>query len=114
MIMALIYRNVGRKKTNELLLLGEQVSRRRRRSGSGSSTARARRRSSTPPWKELGANVWRRDRLVPSTPAGKDAMYRQQDMALADDLDYLPSPSSRSRSPPRTSSEGVKAFFERL
>src|SRR3954451_19902018 len=26
MIMALIYRNVGRKKTNELLLLGEQVS----------------------------------------------------------------------------------------
>jgi enoyl-CoA hydratase len=26
MIMALIYRNIGRKKTNELLLLGEQVS----------------------------------------------------------------------------------------
>src|SRR5580658_10290518 len=26
MIMALIYRNVGRKKTNELLLLGEQIS----------------------------------------------------------------------------------------
>ena len=25
MIMALIYRNVGRKKTNELLLLGEQI-----------------------------------------------------------------------------------------
>ena len=31
MIMALIYRNVGRKKTNELLLLGEQISRRRGR-----------------------------------------------------------------------------------
>ena len=28
MIMALIYRNVGRKKTNELLLLGERISRR--------------------------------------------------------------------------------------
>jgi enoyl-CoA hydratase/carnithine racemase len=26
MIMALIYRNVGRKRTNELLLLGEQIS----------------------------------------------------------------------------------------
>src|SRR5881397_2999599 len=26
MIMALIYRNVGRKKTNELLLLGERIS----------------------------------------------------------------------------------------
>src|SRR6266513_4328557 len=26
MIMALIYRNIGRKKTNELLLLGEQIS----------------------------------------------------------------------------------------
>ena len=26
MIMALIYRNVPRKKTNELLLLGEQIS----------------------------------------------------------------------------------------
>ena len=26
MIMALIYRNVGRKKTNELLLLGDQIS----------------------------------------------------------------------------------------
>ena len=25
MIMALIYRNIGRKKTNELLLLGEQI-----------------------------------------------------------------------------------------
>ncbi len=25
MIMALIYRNVGRKKTNELLLLGERI-----------------------------------------------------------------------------------------
>ena len=31
MIMALIYRNVGRKKTNELLLLGEQISTPRRR-----------------------------------------------------------------------------------
>lgn len=26
MIMALIYRNVGRKKTNEMLLLGERLS----------------------------------------------------------------------------------------
>ncbi len=26
MIMALIYRNIGRKKTNELLLLGDQIS----------------------------------------------------------------------------------------
>ena len=47
MIMALIYRNVGRKKTNELLLLGEQIDA-PRRSGSGSSTRSCRPRSSTP------------------------------------------------------------------
>ena len=47
MIMALIYRNVGRKKTNELLLLGEQIDA-PRRSGSGSSTGSWRPTSSTP------------------------------------------------------------------
>ena len=30
MIMALIYRNVPRKKTNEMILLGERIPRRRR------------------------------------------------------------------------------------
>ena len=50
MIMALIYRNVGRKKTNELLLLGEQISAAEaERIGIVNRVVRAR-RSSTRPW----------------------------------------------------------------
>ena len=48
MIMALIYRNVPRKKTTEMLLLGERLTRRARRARRGSSTRSLRPRSSTP------------------------------------------------------------------
>ena len=58
MIMALIYRNVGRKKTNELLLLGEQISA-EEAERIGMSTASCRRGSSTPRW-PAGPRGWRR------------------------------------------------------
>ena len=48
MIMALIYRNVPRKQTNELLLLGERVTRRGGARDGARQPGRARRASSTP------------------------------------------------------------------
>ena len=44
---------------------------------------------------------------------GHDAMYRQQDMALDDALEYLRSQLSLDVHAPRTSMEGVQAFFEK-
>ena len=86
MIMALIYRNVGRKKTNELLLLGEQIdAHEAERIGIVNKVVRA---------DEFDAAVadWA-GRLAAKSPLlmrlGKDAMYRQQDLALADALEYL-------------------------
>ena len=80
MIMALIYRNVPRKKTNELLLLGERIDAARGRAARARQQGRARTRSSTPRW-PTG-----RGRLAAKSPVmmrlGKDAMYRQQDLAL--------------------------------
>src|SRR3954454_16872840 len=81
MIMALIYRNVGRKKTNELLLLGEQIS--------AEEAERIGIVNRVVPDAEFEAAVadWA-GKLAAKTPLlmrlGKDAMHRQQDMALAD------------------------------
>ena len=47
MIMALIYRNVPRKKTNELLLLGERLTAQEALRGGDREQGRARPRSST-------------------------------------------------------------------
>src|ERR1044072_2036396 len=86
MIMALIYRNIGRKKTNELLLLGEQIS-----AGEAERIGIVNR---VVPADEFDAFVadWAA-RLAAKSPVlmrlGKDAMYRQQDMAFADALDFL-------------------------
>jgi len=109
MIMALIYRNVGRKKTSELLLLGEQISAEEaERIGIVNRVAAA---------GEFDAAVaeWAR-RLSAKSPVlmrlGKDAMYRQQDMAFADALDYLQSQLSLAFSTEDVQ-EGVKAFFEK-
>ena len=109
MIMALIYRNVGRKKTNELLLLGEQIDA-PRPSGSGSSTRSCRPTSSTP------RSPTGRRRLAAKSPLlmrlGKDAMHRQQDLALADALEYLHGRFTLALSTDDIQ-EGVKAFFEK-
>jgi 3-hydroxypropionyl-coenzyme A dehydratase len=109
MIMALIYRNVGRKKTAELMLLGEQI-----------SAAEAERigivnRVVAPQNFEAAVADWA-GRLAAKSPLlmklGKDAMDRQQDMALADALDYLRSQLTLALST-EDIQEGVRAFFEK-
>jgi enoyl-CoA hydratase len=109
MIMALIYRNVGRKKTNELLLLGEQIS--------AEEAERIGIVNKVVPAEEFEAGVadWA-DRLARKSPVlmklGKDAMFRQQDMAFADALDFLRSQLTIAFST-EDIQEGVKAFFEK-
>ena len=109
MIMALIYRNVPRKKTAELMLLGEQI-----------SAAEAERigivnRVVAPEEFEDAVDDWAR-RLAAKSPVlmklGKDAMFRQQDMAYADAVDFLRSQLAIAFST-EDIQEGVKAFFEK-
>src|SRR5829696_2663890 len=109
MIMALIYRNVGRKKTNELLLLGEQISAAEaERIGIVNRVVAA---------AEFDAAVqhWAAQ-LAAKSPVvmrlGKDAMFRQQDMAFVDALEYLQAQLSLAFST-EDIQEGVKAFFEK-
>ena len=109
MIMALIYRNVPRKKTNELLLLGERI------------TAHEAERigivNRVVPAVEFDAHV--RDwaaKLASKSPVimrlGKDAMFRQLDMPFLDALDYLRAQLSVALST-EDIVEGVTAFFEK-
>ena len=77
MIMALIYRNVPRKKTNELLLLGEQISAHEaERIGIVNKVV-------APEEFEDAVNDWA-GKLAGKSPVmmrlGKNAMYRQLDM----------------------------------
>src|SRR5215207_6662125 len=109
MIMALIYRNVGRKKTNELLLLGEQISAEEaERIGIVNRVAAA---------GEFDAAVaeWA-EKLAAKSPVlmrmGKDAMYRQQDMAFEEALDFLRAQLAIAFAT-EDIQEGVKAFFEK-
>ncbi len=108
MIMALIYRNVGRKKTNELLLLGEQMS--------AADAERIGLVNRVVAAGEFDAAVqeWAQ-RLAAKSPVlmrlGKDAMFRQQDMAFADAVEYLQSQLTLAFSTEDVQ-EGVKAFFE--
>jgi len=109
MIMALIYRNVPRKQTSELLLLGEQISAERAREiGIVNRVAAA---------DEFDAVVgeWA-DKLAAKSPVlmklGKDAMFRQQDMAFADALEYLHAQLTIALST-EDIVEGVTAFFEK-
>jgi enoyl-CoA hydratase/carnithine racemase len=109
MIMALIYRNVGRKKTNELLLLGERI-----------DAAEAQRIgivNRVAPAEEFDAAVaeWAQ-KLAKKSPVlmklGKDAIHRQQDLAFADALEFLRSQLTIAFST-EDIQEGVKAFFEK-
>jgi enoyl-CoA hydratase len=109
MIMALIYRNVGAKKTAELMLLGEQISAAEaERIGIVNRVVAA---------GELGAAVgeWAA-KLAAKSPVlmklGKDAMYRQQDMALDDAIAFLRSQLTIAFST-EDIQEGVRAFFEK-
>jgi enoyl-CoA hydratase len=109
MIMALIYRNVPRKKTTELLLLGEQISAEEaERIGIVNRVVAA-------DAFEAAVADWAR-RLAAKSPLmmrmGKDAMFRQQDMAFADALEYLRSQLTIAFAT-EDIQEGVKAFFEK-
>jgi 3-hydroxypropionyl-coenzyme A dehydratase len=109
MIMALIYRNLGRKKTNELLLLGDRIdAHEAERIGLVNKVVVA---------DEFDAAVadWA-GRLASKSPVlmklGKDAIYRQQDMVYEDALDFLRAQLTIAFST-EDIQEGVKAFFER-
>jgi enoyl-CoA hydratase/carnithine racemase len=109
MIMALIYRNVPRKKANELLLLGERMSAEEAREAGIVNRV--------VPDAEFQEAVddWAR-RLASKSPVlmklGKDAMYRQLDMPFEDALDFLRSQLSIAFTT-EDIQEGVKAFFEK-
>jgi enoyl-CoA hydratase/carnithine racemase len=109
MIMALIYRNVPRKKASELLLLGEQIS--------AEEAERIGIVNRVVPAAEFEAAVgeWAA-KLAGKSPLimklGKDAIFRQQDMAFADALEFLRSQLALALST-EDIEEGVKAFFEK-
>ncbi len=108
-IMALIFRNVPRKKANELLLLGEQIdAREAERLGIVNRVVAS---------ADFDAAVadWA-GRLAAKSPVlmrlGKDAMHRQQDMAFADALEYLHHNLTLAFST-EDIQEGVRAFFDK-
>ena len=109
MIMALIYRNVGRKKTTELLLLGDRID--------AAEAERIGIVNRVVPAVEFDAAVadWA-GRLAAKSPLlmglGKDAMWRQQDMALEEAWDFLRAQLTVAFST-EDIQEGVKAFFEK-
>ena len=109
MIMALIYRNVPRKRANQMLLLGERMS-----AEDARETGIVNR---VVPAAELDAAVdeWAQ-KLASKSPVvmrlGKDAMFRQQDMALQDALEFLQAQLSIELSTD-DAVEGVRAFFEK-
>jgi enoyl-CoA hydratase/carnithine racemase len=109
MIMALIYRNVPRKKTTEMLLLGERLTAEEARdAGIVNKVVSA---------EEFDGAVadWAQ-KLASKSPLimrlGKDAMWRQLDMPLAEALDYLRSQLTIELST-EDAVEGVTAFFEK-
>ncbi len=109
MIMALIYRNVPRKKTNELLLMGEQIS-----AAEAAQIGIVNRVFAAEDF-EAGVREWA-DKLAAKSPLlmklGKDAMFRQQDMAFLDALDFLRAQLAIAFST-EDIQEGVRAFFEK-
>jgi enoyl-CoA hydratase len=109
MIMALIYRNVPRKKTNELLLLGERLSAR--------EALEAGIVNKVVPADEFDDAVrdWAQT-LASKSPVlmrlGKDAMYRAMDMPFEDALEMLRQSLTIAFST-EDIQEGVKAFYEK-
>jgi enoyl-CoA hydratase len=109
MIMAIIYRNVPRKKVNEMMLLGERMS--------GEDAVRFGLANKVVPADQFDDAVseWAA-KLASKSPLlmriGHDAMYRQQDMALDDALEFLRSQLSLTFTT-EDIQEGVQAFFEK-
>jgi enoyl-CoA hydratase/carnithine racemase len=109
MIMALIYRNVGRKKTTEMLLLGERLTAEEARDAGIVNKV-----VSADEFDDAVAD-WAQ-KLASKSPLimrlGKDAMWRQMDMPLAEALDYLRAQLTIELST-EDAIEGVTAFFEK-
>jgi enoyl-CoA hydratase/carnithine racemase len=109
MIMALIYRNVPRKKTTELLLLGDRID-----AQEAERIGIVNRVVGTDEFD--GAVAEWATKLASKSPVimrlGKEAMFRQQDMALEEALDYLRSQLSLAMTT-EDIVEGVQAFFEK-
>ncbi|MBW8060185.1 MAG: enoyl-CoA hydratase/isomerase family protein [Solirubrobacterales bacterium] len=109
MVMAIIYRNVPRKKVNEMMLLGERLS--------AEQAVEHGLANKVVPAGEFDAAVgdWA-EKLASKSPVlmrlGHDAMYRQQDMAIDDALEYLRSQLTLTFST-EDIVEGVTAFFEK-
>jgi len=101
MIMALVYRNVGRKQANEMLLLGEQMT--------AAQAHAAGIVNEVVPAAGFDAAVsdWA-GKLAAKSPLmmrlGKDAMFRQMDMPLSSTRSTTCTTTSRSRSRPTTPS----------
>jgi enoyl-CoA hydratase len=109
MIMALIYRNVGRKKATEMMLLGERLTAEEAREAGIVNRV--------VPAEEFDDAVadWAR-KLAAKSPLvmrlGKDAIWRQMDMPLVEALDYLRAQLTIELTT-EDAVEGVKAFFEK-
>ncbi|MEA2208160.1 MAG: hypothetical protein QOF54_637 [Solirubrobacteraceae bacterium] len=109
MIMALIYRNVPRKKASEMLLLGERLN------AQEALAAGIVNRVVPAPELETAVREWA-VRLARKSPVimrlGKEAMRRQLDMPLDDALDFLRAQLTLAMST-EDIVEGVSAFFEK-
>jgi enoyl-CoA hydratase/carnithine racemase len=109
MIMALVYRNVPRKKASELLLLGE------RWSAQDALTAGIVNKVVPAEEHDGAVSDWAQ-KLASKSPLimrlGKEAMRRQLDMPFEDALDYLRSQLTLALST-EDIVEGVTAFFEK-
>lgn len=109
MIMSVLYRNVPRKKVNEMMLIGDKIP--------AEAAVEYGLINKVVPAEEFGDAVsdWAK-KLASKSPVlmrlGRDAMYRQQDMAFEDALDYLHSQLSLAFST-EDIVEGVQAFFEK-
>ncbi len=109
LVTALLYRNVGRKKANELLLLGERID--------AYEAHRIGIVNKVVPAEELAAAVeeWA-TKLASKSPLllrlGKDAMHRQQDLPFDDALALLHLNLTLALAT-EDMQEGVRAFFEK-
>jgi enoyl-CoA hydratase/carnithine racemase len=109
MVSALAYRNLPRKKVNELLLLGERID--------AAEALRLGLVNKVVPAAELdeAVDAWAQ-RLASKSPVvlklGKDAMYRQMDLGFAVALDLLQHDLALAFAT-EDIQEGVRAFFEK-
>lgn len=109
MVMQILYRNVPRKRTNEMILLGERLTAEEAREYGLVNRV-------VPEAEFEGAVKEWAAKLASKSPVlmrlGRDAMFRQQDMAFHDALDYLHSQLTLAMST-EDIIEGVRAFFEK-